>query len=46
MAKEAVKPEKEILFEKELLPHVNALQTFAYHLTYNQDDADDLVQDT
>jgi len=46
MAKKAAKSEKEILFEKELLPHVNALQTFAYHLTYNQDDADDLVQDT
>ncbi len=34
------------IFESELLPHINALQTFAYHLTYNQDEADDLVQET
>lgn len=36
----------ESIFETELLPHVGALQTFAYHLTYNQEDAADLVQDT
>ena len=33
------------LFENELLPHAGALSTFAYHLTYNEADADDLVQD-
>ena len=34
------------LFEVEMLPQIDALYTFAYHLTYNEADADDLVQDT
>jgi RNA polymerase sigma-70 factor (ECF subfamily) len=46
MPKKPAKSDNDILFEKELLPHVGALQTFAYHLTYNQEDADDLVQET
>jgi RNA polymerase sigma-70 factor (ECF subfamily) len=33
-------------FEKELLPHIDALKTFAFHLTYDDDDANDLVQET
>ncbi len=34
------------IFEEELFPHMDALKTFAYHLTYNEEDADDLVQET
>jgi RNA polymerase sigma factor (sigma-70 family) len=36
----------EQIFEEELFPHMQALKTFAYHLTYNEEDADDLVQET
>jgi len=34
------------IFEEELFPHMEALKTFAYHLTYSEEDADDLVQET
>ena len=34
------------IFEEELFPHMDALKTFAFHLTYNDDDANDLVQET
>ena len=46
MPKKSAITTNDTIFEKELLPHVGALQTFAYHLTYNQEDADDLVQET
>ena len=35
-----------LIFETELLPHIDALKTFAFHLTYDEDDANDLVQET
>ncbi len=34
------------VFEKEFLPQIDALYTFAYHLTYDEEDANDLVQET
>lgn len=40
------KPAYDKIFEEELLPQINALSTFAFHLTYNEADADDLVQET
>lgn len=39
-------PEQVKIFNTELMPHINALYTFAYHLTYNEADSDDLVQET
>lgn len=39
-------PELERLFETEMLPNIDALYRFAFKLTGNEDDANDLVQDT
>ena len=38
--------QKKQTFEEELFPHIDALHTFAYHMTYDATEADDLVQET
>lgn len=38
--------EKEKTFEEEFLPHIDPMYNFAYRLTFDEDDAKDLVQDT
>jgi RNA polymerase sigma-70 factor (ECF subfamily) len=37
---------KDKIFEEELMPQIDALYNFSYHLTYNEEDANDLVQET
>lgn len=39
-------PELEALFEQEMLPHYKSLYRFAFKLSSDEDDANDLVQDT
>ncbi len=38
--------EKQEIFDREFLPHINAMYNFGYRLTLERDDAKDLVQDT
>ncbi len=38
--------EKEQIFDKEFLPHISSMYNFAYRLTFDEDDAKDLVQET
>ena len=38
--------EKGRIFDGEFMPHVDSMYNFAYRLTFDEDDAKDLVQDT
>lgn len=38
--------EKTEIFDKEFMPHVDSMYNFGYRLTFDEDDAKDLVQDT
>lgn len=40
------KKEQLKIFEEEFMPHLDAMYNFAYRLTFEEDDAKDLVQDT
>lgn len=46
MAKYNSKVEKDQQFEEEFMPHIDSLYNFAYRLTFDDDDANDLVQET
>jgi len=34
------------IFDREFLPHIHSMYNFAFRLTYDEDDANDLVQET
>lgn len=38
--------DKEKIFEEEFLPHIHSIYNFAYRITFDEDDAKDLVQET
>ncbi|MFK7900019.1 MAG: sigma-70 family RNA polymerase sigma factor [Cyclobacteriaceae bacterium] len=40
------KLEKDKLFQSEFMPYIDPLYNFAYRLTFDEDDANDLVQET
>lgn len=46
MSKKLTEKRKQKIFDDELLPHIEALNTFAYHLCYDTVQAKDLVQET
>jgi len=41
-----IKKQRDELFEREFMPLISSLYNFAYHLTYNEEDSNDLVQET
>lgn len=45
MADNTKKAARDKVFNEEFLPQIDALYTFAYHLTYSEEDANDLVQE-
>jgi RNA polymerase sigma-70 factor (ECF subfamily) len=45
MADNTTKETRDRIFEEEFLPQIDALYNFAYHLTYSEEDANDLVQE-
>ncbi len=46
MKKKYSESEKAAIFDQAFLPHIQTLYNFAFHLTLNEDDAKDLLQDT
>ncbi len=46
MAAIMTRDRQEYTFNEEIMPHAEALYNYAYHLTRNEHDADDLLQDT
>jgi RNA polymerase sigma factor (sigma-70 family) len=46
VAQQYTDKEKYVIFDKEFMPHIDSMYNFAFRLTNDEDDANDLVQDT
>ncbi|SIS80990.1 MULTISPECIES: sigma-70 family RNA polymerase sigma factor [Belliella] len=44
--KKYTEQEKNRIFDEEFMPHIDSMYNFGYRLTFDEDDAKDLVQDT